>query len=979
MTPERWRRITEVFHGALARDAEARDAYLQEACRHDPALRVDVDRLLADHHDAGSSFGERPRTPTSGLVPRLESGKTLGPYRIEGLLGAGGMGEVYSARDTRLGRNVAVKILPADVATDPERIRRFEQEARAAAALNHVNICTLYDVCEHEATRFLVMELVEGKSLTELIRRDGLPLARRYGYRYKYPYLNFLQIAIPLADAVGAAHARGIVHRDLKPANVMVTPEGCVKVLDFGLAKLKELVGGATNLTTVSEELTAEGRLLGTVAYMSPEQAEGRNVDHRSDIFSLGVLLYEMVTGGRPFKGHTSASLVASILKDTPPSVSDVKPELPRDLSRVIRRCLAKEPARRYQSALDVRNELEEIEQELQSGELRAPGVEIRHRDRRWLGPFALLAAGAVTVAVAIALAYGAWGGVGERTAFRVRRLPLQVPSGVRVAESSSQSALAISPDGRWIAFHGTADDPNRSSLYLRSTSEIDARLVPGEGGDYSPFFSPDSRWLGFYNQGAIWKMPVEGGQPQRICQMPGLRSASWADDGTIVFSNGGGLMRVPADGGDPVAITHPEDGEGHLWPQVLPGSEAAVFVRLQGASDSWRKIAVVSLRTGKIIRTLSPMSGTSPRYLTSGVLLYTRFGTLYAVGFDPRRLDVSGEPRVVLEDVNFYAGSGYASYDVASSGALVYIPGALRLQEAELLWIDRHGRTARVVEDRKPYRFATISPAGDRVAVHIDTTLEDSDLWVYDISRGSWTKLTTGLATRGTMVWSHDGRWIVFTSFQSGHGKLFRLLADGNGKPEPLTTGVDWDYAGGLSPDGGVLLFSRQHVWAGVWDILTLRLEPRGEPEPFLRSPPSMLWPAFSPDANWIAYSSRETGESETHIRPYPGPGRRVTLSTAGGQGPIWSRDGREIFFRRGAELWSVPVRTNPSLHVGSPRLLFKADFVQGPPLGTHPSVAPDGRFLAVRNPAPERTERLLVYVPDWLDEMKRSPNDGR
>ena len=902
----------------------------------------------------------------------LEPGTRLGPYEIEGVLGVGGMGEVYRAHDPRLNRAVALKLLPPDVGADPERTARFKREAQAVAALNHPYIVTIYSVEEADGAPFLTMELVEGQTLAEMIPAGGLTTDK------------LLRVAHGIAEALSAAHERGIVHRDLKPGNIMITVDGRVKVLDFGLAKFRAVLANSESTTQLASDLTAEGRFLGTVAYMSPEQAEGKPVDQRSDIFSLGVMLHELATGQRPFKGNTSASLISSILKDTPPLVSDVKPALPRELARVIRRCLVKDPSRRYLSVLDPRNELEEIEQEVRSGELRAPGVaENRHRHGQRLSRPALTAT-LVAVAIAIGLWYGTWRSNGERPSPRVQRLPLQNPAGVRIAELASPSSLAISPDGQWIVFRGTSDDPNRGDLYLRSTNELDARLVAGAREAWSPFFSPDSRWLGFHADNAMWRVPAGGGQPQRICRiLIPPRGANWADDGTIVFSTGGGLLRVPADGGEPVALTSPEPGERHIWPQVLPGSEAAIFVRYQGVSDSWRKIAVVSLRTGKIVRTLTTMSGTSPRYLTSGNLLYSQFGTVYVVGFDLKRLEPTGEPAVVLEDVNFYEGSGYAAYDVAGSGALVYIPGAPRVQDAELIWIDRQGRTARAVEDRRPYRTgAATSPGGDRLAVHITTTPEDSDVWVYDVSRGSWTKLTTGLATRGNVVWSPDGRSIVFTSFQSGHGKLFRIPADGNGTPEALTKGAMWDYAGGLSPDGKVLLFTRQ-VEAGTWVIMTLRLdEPRSQPDLFLGSPPSMQAPRFSPHGRWIAYNSLETGRWEVHARPYPGPGGRVTLTTAGGQGPIWSRDGREVFFQRGDELWSVPVKANGGVQAGNPRLLFKPDFFRGfqsSQLGALASATADGRFLAVRNPPPERTERLLVYVTGSLEEMKRSPNGGR
>ena len=956
MSADRQEQIEALYHGALARPADARATFLVQACGDDHELRREVESLLA-HVGSGDGFLEPPAAATA---PRLTPGQTLGHYTIVGPLGAGGMGEVYRARDTRLGREVAIKVLPLAIAADPDRLRRFEIEARAAAALAHPNIVTIHSVEQAGDLHFLTMELVDGVPLAERIPAGGASVER------------LLEIAIPLADAVGAAHARGIVHRDLKPANVMIAADGRVKVLDFGLAKLSPL-SEAGNLTTHSPAaLTAEGHLLGTVAYMSPEQAEGRDVDHRSDIFSLGVLLYELATGKRPFKGDSSLSLLSSILKDTPPSISELKPALPRELGRIIRRCLVKDPDRRYQSARDLRNELEELKQELDSGALTEESTAKATRGFPGRPAWTAAVAALAVVLVVVGLSYLGWRGMSRRTPPLLTRTHILPPAGVRIYPSNTQS-IAISPDGLWVAFQGASDDESRGGIYLRSIAEVEARFVLGSGAGTSPFFSPDSMWLAFAANGMMQKVPVGGGHPQRICRVPlGVRGASWGDDGSIVFSIGEGLLRVQAEGGEPVRITTPAPGDRHYWPQVLPGSRAAIFTLYQGASDDRRKIAVVSLVTGKL-QVLAALTGTHPRYQPSGHLLYARFGTLYAATFDLRYPEAVGQPQPVLGDVYFNLGTGYTAFDVAGSGSLVYVPGAQRLEESELLWLDRQGQVISTVGRKMFSRMSAIALAGDRVAVVISTSLEDHELWVHDTRPGRWSQLTTGYKA-GDPVWSPDGKWLVFSSSRSGNG-LFRVLADGSGDPEQLRTGVEYVWPGGFSPNGTVLAFMR-NTRPGEWDLMTLSLDrPGADPEPFLQTSNPERHPAFSPDGHWIAYDSNETGSRQIHVRPYGRPGDRVTVSTGGGWTPVWRADGRELFYRRDWEVWSVRVEPGLAFRAGTPQRLFRAEFLSNWP-DSRLAVSEDGRrFLVIGEPPRERTEPILVYAPSWVGEANRTP----
>jgi serine/threonine-protein kinase len=865
----------------------------------------------------------------------------LGPYEIVAAIGAGGMGEVYRARDTRLDRTVAVKILPSEFAQDGRLRSRFEREAKAISALNHPHICTVHDVGSDDGIDYLVMEYCEGNTLAKRIADGPLPLEQVFDY------------GIQIADALEKAHREGIIHRDLKPTNIMLTKAG-TKLLDFGLAKHH-----AESLPAEStvQQLTEEGKILGTIQYMAPEVLHGREADARSDIFALGIILYEMVTGRRAFDGDSKPALIASILSSEPPSMDTQRLGVSHALDHFVRRCLEKDPDERWQTAHDIGAELRWIR------DAREVPAEEAHRGRKrvglWLGAVLLLA-GAVGVTWYVLKP--------DARRFRAERFEIEPPAGVHVGESGGGSVLAISPDGEWVAFRGVSDEPNRVGLYLRSTKELDARLIRGAA---APFFSPDSKWLGFAADGYLQKVPVSGGEPRRICEVSWFRGASWGDDGTILFSNGAGLLHVSADGGQPEVLSVPPAGERHYWPQFLPGSKRALFVVHRGFSDSWRKVAVFSLKDRKIHELLS---GTSPHYVR-GHLVYSHLGTLHAARFDLHELKVTDEPKAILDDVYFYNGSAFSAFDLSHSGSLVYMPGAGRIREAELVWVDRQGRATPVLEDRRGYDAASISPDGKRLAVTINTTLEDSDLWIYEIERGSWTRLTSGKRVAGRTTWSRDGKWLIFSSFASGHFKLFRIATDGSGNAEQLTSGVEWEYPGNVSVRDNVLVFMRQ-VQTAQWDLLTLSFDSRQGPRPFLATPFLEAQPFFSPNGRWVAYESDETGRREIHVRPYPGPGPRVTVSTNGGNVPFWSHDGRELLYRHGKEIWSAPVSAADTFRAGRPQLLFRADFLGEGIWDDAFDISPDGKILTVRQPPESRPQRRLVYVPNWIAEMRQVYN---
>jgi eukaryotic-like serine/threonine-protein kinase len=865
------------------------------------------------------------------------------------------MGEVYRAKDTRLGREVAVKVLPAAWVADAQRRLRFEREARAVAALNHPNICTIHDVGHDQGLDFLVMELVDGDSLATRLAKGPLPLDRALGH------------AIEIADALDKAHRQGIIHRDLKPGNVMLARTGSgklhgtqAKLLDFGLARIVPFGAGADIAPTDTTPRTEAGALLGTLQYMAPEQIEGRPADARTDIFAFGALLHEMLTGRRAFEGTSTAALMAAILREDPPAVH------PREAGRIVRRCLEKEPLRRYQSARDLLNDLEEVNDSLDSGRLdmasasRAPaGRRVTSRTVAWL------ALGLVCLASAGA-GYIGWRRLAGPSAIS-GRFQLQPPQGVGVLPAGTRSVLAVSPDGQWVAFGGVGGEPNANGLFLRPIRELEAtRIAPAAT---TPFFSPDSRWLGFFAENALYKVSLDGGRPQRICPVPNtssIRGASWSDDETIVFSLDRALWRVSSAGGDPTALTRLASDARHYWPQVLPGSAAALFTFNEGYNDRWRHIGVVSLKTGDI-RTFPALSGTGARYVSSGHLVYSRFGVLHAVPFDLSRLEATGQPVKVLDNVHTFSGSGSVSFDVSASGSLVYIPEGYLVPEGQLLWLDRQGKMTPLLEERRRYLGATFDPEGKRLAAAIADDFGEADLWMHNIDGGAWGRLTNGIHAWSELAWSPDGEWIFFTSFKSGEGELFRMPSRG-GSPEQLTSDVAvWEHPGSVTPDGTTILF-----WQAApsqADLMTLKLEPRGAPQ-HLTSSPDFLEssPRVAPNGLWVAYASNESGSVQVHVRPFPGPGGGVRVSSNGGTTPWWSRDGRELFYRRDAEIWAVAVEPGGAFRHRPPRMLFKADF-----LGSSGTLVTGGgmdRFAAIRREVPHRQ---LVYVPNWLEELKQ------
>jgi eukaryotic-like serine/threonine-protein kinase len=774
-------------------------------------------------------------------------GKRLGPYEILSSIGAGGMGEVYRAKDTRLNRIVAIKVLPSHLADSPELRERLEREARTIASLNHPHICTLYDVGHQDGTDYLVMEYLEGETLAQRLLKGPLPLEQ------------VLKCAVEIADALDKAHRKGITHRDLKPGNVMLTKSG-TKLLDFGLAKLTQAGSPAANplsqLPTATHAVTAQGTILGTLEYMAPEQVEGGEVDARTDIFAFGAVVYEMATGKKAFDGKSQASVIGAILKDDPPPISSLQPMTPPALDRVVKKCLAKEPDRRWQAASDVCDELKwiaEVGSQTAMPAAATATAERSHTQRRWV-----LVAGLVCLIVTVIAAFAVWNlkpTPAPPAPRPVTRTVITLPPGDRLA-GPDQPTVALSPDGNQLAY--VAIRGGTQQVYLRAMDSMEARTIPGTEGATNPFFSPDGQWLGFFAGGKLKKVSVSGGTALTLGDTPFPRGASWSSQGTIIFAPGGigVLEQVPDSGGTPQPLTHLEKGEvTHGWPEFLPGGKAVLFAGGAG-NGSWgnAQVAVQSLATGGR-RNLVP-AGTAPRYALSGHLVYAQRGNLMAVPFDPQRLTVTGSVVLVVEGVAQSLVTGGAQYSFSATGLLVYVPGFLRENLSTLVWVNRNGTEQALVAPARAYDRPRISPDGRRVAV--DITEEETQVWLYDLSRNTLTRLTFEGNANQYPAWTPDGKRIAFRSNKAGPGNLFWQMADGSGGLERLTTSEYTHTPHSFSPDGQVMAFQEINSTTGN-DIWVLRLGDR-KAQPFLRTPFSESAPRFSPNGRWLAYKVLRT-----------------------------------------------------------------------------------------------------------------------
>jgi eukaryotic-like serine/threonine-protein kinase len=966
-TPERWRQLTGIFHGALTRDASARASYLDDACGGDGALRAEVAAMLAAHAE-GSQVGEIPLNVSMAQTAQFASGAMIGPYRIDQLIGEGGMGQVYRARDTTLGRDVAIKLLPASLALEPEPVRRFEREGRLLAALNHPHIAAIYGLENFDGVRALVLELVEGRTLADRLAAGPLPVQQA------------LSIGRDIAVALDAAHEKGIVHRDLKPANIKITPDGTVKVLDFGIAKVfsgDRLGVELSSMPTVTIEGTREGTIIGSPTYMSPEQARGQVVDKRTDIWAFGCVLFEMLTGTRAFRGETVSETLADVMKSEPRWLA-LPPDTPANVRHIIQRCLEKDPRQRVRDIGDVRLALEGAF-ELAAADTSVLASGVRANGRR---PF-MLNLGMLVIGVAIT-GVGIWfvRPASSADPGPVSRFTITLPAD-QAFGAVGRHLVALSPEGTHLAYY--AND----RLYLRAIDQLDATPVQGtETGPTfgrSPFFSPDGQWIGFWQDGELRKVALTGGAPLKLSEAQTPWGASWGPDDTILYGQGpAGIWRVSGQGGTPqrVVAVDEKKGESAHGPQLLPGGRAVLFTLATGGDWNEAQIVVHLLDSGE--RKVVLRGGRDARYLETGHLVYARGGTLLAAPFDLGQLAVIGGPVPLVEGVSDAgAVTGATHFSLSRNGSLIYVQAGGLGVAGRLVWIARNGAEQPLSAPARFYENPRLSPDGQRVVVEVGTgELVQAaggfdQLWVYDLARETLTRLTFEGTNNEEPLWSPDGKRIAFGSSRDGaENTIFSQLADSSGGLERLTSRVEGlQVPSSWSADGQLLAFSDYNPRTSV-DLWVLRLSDR-KAEPFLRTSFDEGGAKFSPDGRWLAYVSNESGRPEIYVQPYPGPGGKSQVSIDGGTEPLWSRNGRELFYRSGNRMMAVETTMQPSFSAGKPRMLFEGPyFTTGfPNMTVSYDVSADGqRFLVVKaTDAASRSAAQINIVLNWLEELKR------
>lgn len=868
------------------------------------------------------------------------------------------MGEVYKATDTRLQRVVAIKVIRDGQVEDVERVRRFESEARAAAALNHPNILTVHDVGVHDGAPYIVSELLEGETLAALLEGGALPVRKA------------VDIALQVAHGLAAAHDKGIVHRDLKPSNLWLTRDGRVKILDFGLAKLTQPEPGAAGGGAVTRTTsTSPGTVVGTVGYMAPEQVRGEPLDARSDLFAWGAVLYEMLSGRRAFDGATAADVMSAILRQDPAELSSSGTAIPPALERIVRQCLEKRPEQRFRSLHDLALALEAV-----AGVSSAPASVVSAPQPRWLlgGRIRLVLAFA---AVALGV-FGLWSlrGPGSPGGLSigqpVARFQLPFPDGTRFADS--HPSMAISRDGTTVAL--VARGARAPELYIRALQGWEWKRVPATEGAASPFFSPDGKWLAFFSAGKLRRVSIAGGTPQVICDAAGARallpSGTWGEDGQILFWTWPepGLWRVSPAGGvpEPLKGTQAPQHLRYRRPYLLPGGRHVLFGVWSPGSA---RVEIMSLETTQP-RTLIA-AGSDPSYASPGHLVFGWDNQILAVPFDVRKLEIRGVPVPLVEGVRMTYGRTVAGdYALSEHGTLVYAPG--QKPDRRLVWVDHRGRRDPLPLPTRGYAYAALSPGQDRVAV----TIADGpsrNIWIGDLSRGTLSRLTAD-GDAVFSLWTPDEKYVLFTSSAPGQYNIFRKRADGGGEAERLTVSTNPHAANSISPDGKVLLFQENDPTSHI-DLWQMRLEGEPKPMPLLKTAANERLAAFSPDGRWVAYDSDDSGQFEVYVQLYPGPGQKKQVSTDGGKAATWSPNGRELFFYADYDqLMSASFEAGPPARIGKPRPLFRHPLIGD--FGGKPmfDVSADGqRFLMINESVEPQPEPRLNLVLNWFDELRR------
>jgi serine/threonine protein kinase/Tol biopolymer transport system component len=888
----------------------------------------------------------------------LTSGTKLGPYEIQSPLGAGGMGEVYRARDTRLDRIVAVKVLASHLSSSPELKQRMEREGRAISSLNHPHICQLYDIGSQNGTDYLVMEFLEGETLAERLRKGAVPLAEVF------------KIGIAVAEALAVAHRSGIVHRDLKPGNIMLTAGGA-KLMDFGLAKPLGMQNSGTGTGSAAPSFTAAatmsgpspltplttaGSVIGTIQYMSPEQIEGKEADARSDVFAFGAVLYEMVAGKRPFQGKSQISLASSILESEPEPVSKLKPNTPPAFDHVVTTCLQKNPDERYQSAHDVKLELQWIAADKSSPAVAAAPPRSTARDR-------VTRSALMIFAIVLGIVAGSF-----------LRAPVSPEGSIRTVinppekttlnlTGDSAGPPVLSPDGSAIAFSATGAD-GKAALWVRPMNLLEARMLPSTEGAIFPFWSPDGRSLGFFAGSKLKTIDLNGGSAQVICDASLGRGGAWGPGGVILFSPSPSdpLMRVSINGGTPVPITKIDTAlhTSHRWPFFLPDGKHFLYLALHhDPSKSANNELYYASLDGRENRPLFRSQANA--VYADGFLLFARGNQLMAQPFDPASGKLSGEPQDLAKGIMNDASTWHMDASASSGGLLVFGSGASG--DLQLVWMNNSGKEISTVADKlEELQGAVVSPQGDRIALQIDAG--ENDIWVLDLSRGVRTRLTFGPVANTSPVWSPDGKWIAYASPRTGRFNLYRKPSDGSGAEELLLTDDQGIDPSDWSHDGKYLIYTRGGPTGQTW-----ALPLQGE-----RKPSMVLsrgaFAKFSPDGRWLAYTSDESGAFEVYVVAFGGGQAKYQVSANAGQLPRWSRDGKELYFLDATfDIFAVPVRdAGGALQFGVPQTVVSN---WSAPLAFY-DVAPDGKKILLNRIAQQVSQSVTV-VTSFTAGLKR------
>jgi serine/threonine-protein kinase len=969
MTPERWRRVEELYHAARERNPADRAAFLAETCGSDREVKEEILALLEQDASSKSGILDHPVAELlaeSGMMP-LAPGTGLGHYRIREHLGAGGMGTVYKATDTKLGRQVALKLLRREMLEDTGALARFEREARTLASLNHPRIGAIYGFEEDSGVRFLTLEYVPGPTLAERLRRGPLP------------FREAMLVGNQIAEALEIAHARGIIHRDLKPSNIKLSENGQVKVLDFGLAKPVErshLVQSTDSTATIPENLTHSLTILGTPRYMSPEQASGKELDARTDIWSFGCVLYEALTGKQAFRGATITEVLAAVLEREPDWAA-----LPAGTSArlvlLLKRCLRRDRNSRLRDIGDARIELEDL--------LAAPAQEESARN-----------SAAITRRTAISALSGAAAGAAATGVFAISRYRGSVPRkltqfAIMAPDNgffliSANRRIAISPDGSHIALGVGLGGFNPEAIYLRSLSELESKRIKDLPSGGAPFFSPDGRWIGFATNAVpfvIRKVAVSGGGSTAICPHDAFVGATWTHGDTIylVDENPGGLMSVPAAGGQLKEVAKLDFAQGerqHKFPSALPGGKVVLATVTTADTATFDDGRIVAFLPGTGKRKTLLEGGTQPRY-SSGYLLYAHDGKILAVRFDPDHLEVKGQPFTALEGVQMSRNTGVGNFDISLNGDLVYVAGNCDGGARTLVWVDRNGKPEPVALPAKSYLHPRLSPDDRRLAIEVEGA--NHDLYVYDFDRGVLANITTDGVSHWP-VWSPDGSQLSYRSGPMGHFTLWHVAADRSGKPEQVpATGITQN-AESWSPDGRTIAYTAAAPGVPP-SIMVAHLDGNHEAQLIDKEKAPEGSPKFSPDGRWLAYCSNESGRPQVYVQAVPGPGAKIQISNDGGTDPVWKRTGGELYYRNGDSMMVVAVSTGLTFKAGRPWELWKGHYSHGmstscgPPGATSSNydVTADGkRFLMVRDDDQDRaTSKQIVVVQGWVDELRR------